>query len=133
MKPRPGIYFVEGPHGQVEVDANVNDTLAPLGIWDQLKPNPQHYHTVRAEALKRDEWACVACGKNCDLEMHHRRYIRWGCEEVGDMYTFCAECHDKQHGKRRTPPHPGGLRIFCPECQTPIQLEQEQEQEKEAS
>lgn len=37
--------------------------------------------------------ACFAAEAEAPLEVHHRTYQRLGHELVGDLTTFCRECH----------------------------------------
>lgn len=94
------IYFFHGPHGPVEVDYRVQDgTLPTFGKWKH--PNQQHWHDVRAEAFKRDCGRCVTCNESENLNVHHRTYLRWGCELVEDVTTLCRGCHVVFHNERK--------------------------------
>ena len=57
------------------------------------------------EALERDDYQCVACGKLSGLEVHHiepikedmppRRIKELDC--LDNLRTLCHSCHKKEH------------------------------------
>lgn len=55
----------------------------------------------REQALARDGRACRLCGSRQHLEVHHRTYARRGNEQVNDLTTLCASCHENFHQKVR--------------------------------
>jgi len=69
----------------------------------------------RAEALKRDNYTCVDCGKKqsvkkgfeCKVQVHHKEGINVWDEiidliykhllcDVDKLETLCVDCHDKK-------------------------------------
>ena len=55
---------------------------------------------VKLEAFKRDKFQCQICGSMANLEIHHITYKRRGHEDVSDLVTLCADCHQKLHKAR---------------------------------
>lgn len=51
----------------------------------------------RERALLRDGNRCRACNSNEQLEVHHRTYARRGNEDMNDLTTLCASCHEHFH------------------------------------
>ena len=57
---------------------------------------------AKAEQIKdRDHYTCKICGKQYNLQVHHKKYIKglkaW---EYPDhlLITLCSSCHTKKHG-----------------------------------
>jgi len=65
---------------------------------DQLR-TPE-WKEKRMQILKRDFFACTACGSSKNLQVHHKQYIKgkmaW---DVPNHYliTLCQLCHVKEH------------------------------------
>lgn len=68
---------------------------------DQLQ-TPE-WKEKRMQILKRDFFACTACGSSKNLQVHHKQYNRgkmaW---EVPNSYltTLCQQCHTKEHQEK---------------------------------
>jgi 5-methylcytosine-specific restriction endonuclease McrA len=43
---------------------------------------------------------CMGCGTN-RITLHHRTYIRLGCERPTDLIPLCWDCHKKVHNTLR--------------------------------
>lgn len=57
------------------------------------------YLSVRSSVMARDNWTCDCCGRRGGrLEVHHicPLYAR-GTNDVTNLITVCAECHDRIH------------------------------------
>ena len=51
---------------------------------------------ARLAELKSADFHCRLCyasQKDVQLEVHHRTYVRLGCEQLGDLTALCKECH----------------------------------------
>jgi len=49
--------------------------------------------------LNFDGHRCVECGGRIGLQVHHKRYSSFGCEDVKrDLVTLCEGCHTKATG-----------------------------------
>lgn len=59
------------------------------------------WREFRAQVLVEAGWRCRRCGKQTDLEVHHKNYANVGREELKDVMVLCIDCHDKEH-----PNHP---------------------------
>lgn len=58
------------------------------------------WRSKRAKVIERDENKCTVCGATEKLEVHHRWYPRvLGEEELYELVTYCAACHDIAHWK----------------------------------
>ena len=52
------------------------------------------WRSIREACLARDGYRCRLCNSPDDLQAHHRSYARFGHEDVDDLTTLCAPCHD---------------------------------------
>src|SRR4029453_6746375 len=52
------------------------------------------WRRIREACLKRDGYRCRLCNSPDDLQAHHRTYERFGREDLNDLTTLCASCHD---------------------------------------
>lgn len=60
--------------------------------------SPEQYQKVCLAVLTRDGWKCRNCGFRQTLHVHHVRYRSHGGEDdVPNLITICAECHDAIH------------------------------------
>jgi hypothetical protein len=57
----------------------------------------EEWQEKREQALERDGHCCRACNSGEKLEVHHRTYARRGNEDLGDLTTFCDQCHKHFH------------------------------------
>lgn len=58
----------------------------------------EHWAEVREKALAADRRACRICSATNGLNVHHRTYVRLGCEDPLDLITLCSSCHGLFHG-----------------------------------
>jgi 5-methylcytosine-specific restriction endonuclease McrA len=78
------------------VDLIVTDIGGERGYQNYLRSMP--WKILREQALHRDGWACVDCGRTDNLHVHHTRYPSvLGTEPVEWLKTLCARCHDLTH------------------------------------
>lgn len=57
------------------------------------------WKALRLRALRRDGWACVACGARHRLEVDHIEPVRSAPErafDVTNLQTLCAACHTRK-------------------------------------
>jgi 5-methylcytosine-specific restriction endonuclease McrA len=60
--------------------------------------DPDSYHKLRAEVLRRDGWRCQTCGRPDRLQVHHiRSRGRLGDDADENLITLCADCHSDIH------------------------------------
>ena len=59
------------------------------------------WEAKRQAVLKRDEYKCVKCGSQDELQVHHLTYDHVYNEPLKDLITLCKKCHYKTHHKRR--------------------------------
>lgn len=81
-----------------EERANREQALRAMPYADYLK-TPEWQET-RLRALKRARFRCQTCGGNGKLHVHHRTYIRRGCENLSDLTVLCSDCHRVFHEVR---------------------------------
>lgn len=65
-----------------------------------------HWLSIREKWFSSDRYKGHFChAKECDerfgLSLHHRTYVRLGCEEVGDLVLVCKSCHHAIHSLER--------------------------------
>lgn len=51
----------------------------------------------RKIAIERAGHSCEDCGGRCRLTVHHKTYVRLGCEEDSDLVVLCGHCHKARH------------------------------------
>ena len=62
----------------------------------------ERWRQVRAEAIRRAGYRCIACGRGGTLDVHHARgYRNLGREQPEELQALCRECHDALHASRR--------------------------------
>lgn len=71
------------------------EELQALPYADYLKT--EHWQTVRRLAMERADWRCQLCDSE-GAEVHHRTYVRRGCELLRDLVVLCPACHGRHHG-----------------------------------
>jgi len=49
--------------------------------------------------MRLDGYQCQGkdCGSRVRLQVHHKTYVRFGNERMGDLVTLCESCHAKEH------------------------------------
>jgi 5-methylcytosine-specific restriction endonuclease McrA len=52
---------------------------------------------AREAALKRARFMCQVCSERSRLQVHHRTYVRRGCEHAADLIVLCEPCHQTFH------------------------------------
>lgn len=60
----------------------------------------EEYSILVKRVLERDRWACVVCKYRQTLQVHHIIYrSHGGKDEISNLVTLCAACHDDEHNK----------------------------------
>lgn len=76
------------------------------GLKGKIKHKRESYHRylktqkwkrTRQEVLKRDEYKCVKCGSQENLEIDHIDYKYVGIEYNHHLRTLCRTCHRIRH------------------------------------
>lgn len=81
-----------------DVDQTLEQAIAALRrlpYADYLQT--AHWQRVRGLALEQAGHACDLCGRDRDLEVHHRTYERLGFERQSDLIVLCRDCHQDHH------------------------------------
>jgi 5-methylcytosine-specific restriction endonuclease McrA len=56
------------------------------------------YERLRQQVLKRDNWRCQNCGRQQNLEVHHKKMRSQGGNDSGvNLITLCHSCHANEH------------------------------------
>jgi|TARA_Y100000310_G_scaffold191013_1_gene191012 5-methylcytosine-specific restriction endonuclease McrA len=55
------------------------------------------WHAIRELRFQKDNYTCQKCGAKNELRGHHLTYERLGHEDIGDIITWCARCHNDDH------------------------------------
>lgn len=58
------------------------------------------WQETRKAALKRARFMCQTCSSADRLQVHHRTYVRRGCEYAADLVVLCEPCHQTFHDHR---------------------------------
>lgn len=61
--------------------------------------NSEKWRKFRLQVLKKDDFKCVRCGSEYNLQIHHIDYQRIGKEKIQDCVTLCRNCHEIIHKK----------------------------------
>src|SRR5436190_652256 len=72
-----------------------------MSYWDYLLRSA-HWKQVRRDALRRAGYACVWCGDDGWLNVHHLHYDSIGCETEDDILVLCVECHESVSPVRKS-------------------------------
>jgi 5-methylcytosine-specific restriction endonuclease McrA len=56
------------------------------------------YEQLRQQALQRDNWRCQNCGRQQNLEVHHKKMrSQGGNDSDANLITLCHSCHANEH------------------------------------
>ena len=55
-----------------------------------------HWSQAKARRLEFDDWKCVLCRNRSELQCHHICYNLFS-ENLSDLMTVCASCHELIH------------------------------------
>lgn len=88
-----------------------DNNLQTHGSYGALLFKPE-WKAKREEILNRDNYSCVICKINNNLQVHHRQYhfviqknqfkLPWQYPE-NLLVTLCESCHKKGHRKFKVP------------------------------
>ena len=53
---------------------------------------------IEKKYMKTKYKVCQNCGKDYDLQVHHKTYENLGEEKEEDLLLVCKNCHSKIHG-----------------------------------
>lgn len=70
-----------------------------IGYENYLKT--RHWRRIRNRKILSDG-VCFLCGKDQNLQVHHRTYKRLGEEKESDLIVLCRECHKLMHTDQHT-------------------------------
>jgi hypothetical protein len=57
-----------------------------------------HWRLKRIEVFQHRGRLCEDCGSDQNLKIHHKTYVRRGCEKISDLRVLCEDCHNLTHG-----------------------------------
>lgn len=70
--------------------------------------NNDYWNTVKREVRLRDNHRCQICGRDYNLEIHHKVYSVNGVSILGKeldylncLTTLCEECHENIHKDKK--------------------------------
>jgi 5-methylcytosine-specific restriction endonuclease McrA len=64
----------------------------------RLKLPLAEYQALRKQVLRRDGWRCQFCGTSNNLHVHHvKSRSSLGDDEIQNLITLCANCHETLH------------------------------------
>jgi 5-methylcytosine-specific restriction endonuclease McrA len=62
--------------------------------------DPELYHQLRNQVLRRDGWRCQVCASMKNLQVHHKTpRSQQGSDNDLNLITLCVCCHDNVHGR----------------------------------
>lgn len=66
---------------------------------DRIDSDAESWNDLRERRLETDGYQCTNCGSSESLQVHHVvPESLGGVDEVPNLRTLCADCHDKAHG-----------------------------------
>ena len=74
--------------------------------------NSSHWKEKRKEFKKCYIRACVICGTNENIELHHITYKNIGKERLSDLCFLCRDCHESVHNKTKKVPGNNIIKTF---------------------
>ena len=74
--------------------------------------NSSHWKEKRKEFKKCYIRACVICGTNENIELHHITYKNIGKERLSDLCFLCRDCHESVHNKTKKVPDNSIIKTF---------------------
>lgn len=81
------------------ISESIEDVNYPDGFYAYYIKS-RMWNTKRTERLRIDDFRCVSCRTEKNLQVHHINYENLGHEDVvNDLITLCRKCHAKLHGK----------------------------------
>jgi len=86
-----------------DLPINYRDNLSPSEQLTLYRHNKYLYlkstawQDKRKQVLARDNYHCVDCGADHNLQVHHLCYTNLGKEPLADLVTLCGNCHTKRH------------------------------------
>lgn len=89
-------YEIEG------IELRLDNSLI-ISIPKKRNRNDKGYDKFRKEVLKRDNYTCQLCGKQKNLEVHHKKsYAKYPRLRtvVSNGITCCKSCHKNLHRKK---------------------------------
>ncbi len=66
-----------------------------MNYWLYLQS--EEWQIIRLKRLKKDNYTCQRCGCKHELGVHHLTYERLGHEDIDDLLTICARCHNDEY------------------------------------
>jgi 5-methylcytosine-specific restriction endonuclease McrA len=65
-----------------------------------VRLEPEQYHQLRQEILRRNNWSCQSCGSRRNLQIHHsKKRSHGGDDSDPNLTTLCDACHGVEHGE----------------------------------
>ena len=79
-----------------------------MGWHKGERPQSRRWRKVRLQALTRDGYRCVKCGKAGRLEVDHIIPLEQGSPmyALDALQTLCRECHFRKTATENRPPNP---------------------------
>jgi hypothetical protein len=71
--------------------------IEQFSIYYDKYRNTARWMKLRAAVFERDNHTCQLCGSTDFLHCHHNTYVRLSVEEMSDLITYCARCHNNHH------------------------------------
>lgn len=89
-----------------ELDARERHARLRRGGHDEylLYLRSTAWRALRTRLIRERGGACERCGRSylVVLDVHHRYYVRLGCELDRDLEVLCRPCHELRDQTRRT-------------------------------
>lgn len=64
--------------------------------WQEAYYRSPHWRAKRTERMNHDDFRCCNCHRKESLQVHHWKYDLFA-ELLGDLMTFCENCHQRIH------------------------------------
>jgi hypothetical protein len=93
---KPARATSESPAGDDEAQPGLPQAVRRQQYEAHIGSSAWKNGAARLAELEASGFRCRICNRGRDevrLEVHHRTYRNFGCEQVGDLTTLCADCH----------------------------------------
>ena len=71
--------------------------------YERYIQDSDDWQMIRTKVMRRDNYLCQACLEEPATQVHHKSYAHLYDEWMWELVSVCQPCHEKIHGKTKTP------------------------------
>lgn len=77
---------------------NLDNYLLEQNLKKSIRVINDITNNIRLRVLRRDDYTCVRCPSQMDLNIHHKiKFEFGGSNNIDNLETLCNVCHTKHH------------------------------------